>query len=357
MMDWQLGQPDNFAWLWLVAALAALSAAGLWWKQRAVRRFATPNRVPHLIGNPSWIRQSASLLTLLLGLTALVGALVDVRWGRQWQEVPQRGLEVVFALDVSRSMLAEDVAPNRLEKAKQGIRDMLEAMPGDRVGLVIFSGDVRQQIPLTSHYDDFRRELVAVGPDDLNRGGSNLAQALSVAADSFLSKTGDHRAIVLITDGENHGDDPAEVARELRENSDIRVFPIGLGDVAGARIPVVDRIGNRTWLEHDGAPVQTRLEEPVLREIAAAGDGVYIPAGTRRVDMGDVYRRFVAPGLSETEFEDARINAYIPRYQWFLGAGLLFLCLHAALAGLAARTPRHATPRLFDGLYQGTASK
>ena len=136
-------------------------------------------------------------------LLALVLALIDIRWGKIWREVPQKGIEVMFVLDVSRSMLAEDAKPSRLERAKQQIGDMLEAMAGDRVGLVVFAGERVQLVPLTSHYQDFRQTLRDVGPENVDRGGSRLGDALQLAASGFLDQTGDHKAVVVLTDGED----------------------------------------------------------------------------------------------------------------------------------------------------------
>jgi Ca-activated chloride channel family protein len=263
---------------------------------------------------------------VLASLAAMVLALIDIRWGKIWREVPQKGIEVMFVLDVSRSMLAEDAAPNRLERAKQQISDMVDAMSGDRVGLVVFAGEARRRIPLTSHHNDFKQTLAEVGPQDVARGGSRLGDAIGAAADSFLDKTNDHKAMVLLTDGEDMESHPIEEARRVHQKRGVRIFTVGLGDEAqGARIPVRSR-GGKSYLQYNGQQVWSKMNGKVLRQIATETDGAYIPAGAKQVDMAAVYRNYVAL-VEQQEFETARVNSFIPRYQWFVGAALALLLL------------------------------
>ena len=256
----------------------------------------------------------------------MVLALMDIRWGKTWQEVPQKGIEVMFALDVSRSMLAEDVAPNRLARAKQQIGDMVDEMAGDRIGLVAFAGETRQSVPLTTHYDDFKQVLETVGPQTVRRGGSRLASAIEAAADGFIDKTNDHKAIVIFTDGEDQESEPVELARKLFEEKGIRIFTVGLGNMdQGSRIPDSEsRSGD--YLEYEGQQVWSKMNGEILKEIATVTKGAYVPAGTKRVNMADVYHGYVA-NVEQTEFETAKINTYIPRFQWFAVPALVLLLL------------------------------
>jgi Ca-activated chloride channel family protein len=298
-------------------------------RRRALGQFATQNLLASIVPTQRSQRRWVISTLALSSLAMLVLALTDVRWGKTWREVPQKGIEVVFALDVSRSMLAEDVAPNRLGRAKQQIKDMVDAMQGDRVGLVVFAGDATRKIPLTSHYDDFKRTLDEVGPHDIRHGGSSLCDAIRVAADSFLTKTTDHKAIVLFTDGEDHESEPVKTAERAHRDRGIRVFTVGLGDDSqGARVPVRTARHQQSYLEHDGQQVWSKLDGRVLKEIATTTDGAYVPAGTKQVDMSRVYRDYVAQ-VEQQDFETARINGYVPRFQWFLGAALLLTLLEA----------------------------
>jgi Ca-activated chloride channel family protein len=330
-MDLQIGNASNLMLLWIVVAvLVALIMAGIV-RRRALARFATSNLLARLIPSDSrrgyWPRAALGIVCLL----ALVLALVDVRWGKTWREVPQKGIEVMFVLDVSRSMLAEDIAPNRLERAKQQIKDMVDEMAGDRVGLVVFSGDVRQQVPLTSHYEDFKQTLDEVGPHNVNRGGSRLGDAIRAAGDAFLDKTGDHKAIVVFTDGEDHESRPVDAAKQLREEKGIRIFTVGLGDMQhGSRIPIRLASGGRSYLQHNGQQVWSKMNGDILKEVAMTTDGAYIPAGTKQVDMAGVYRDYVT-SVEQTDFETAKINSYIPRYQWLVGIALAAIFLETFL--------------------------
>ncbi len=234
-----------------------------------------------LPARPSWQRVVGGA-TCVATLLLLVLCLLDIRWGKVEREIPQKGIEVMFVLDVSRSMLAEDVAPNRLERAKQMIKDSIDEMSGDRVGLAIFAGEVRQRIPMTNHYDDFKQTLDEVGPADLARGGSRLGDAITVAADGFLSQTNDHQAMVILTDGEDQESKPLQAAETVHNERGIRIFTIGLGDIEqGARVPIQND-GARNYLQHDGQQVWSKLDGKTLSEIAQLTSGAYIPAGTKQ---------------------------------------------------------------------------
>ena len=239
-------------------------------------------------------------------LALMVVALVDVRWGKVWREVPQKGIEVMFVLDVSRSMLADDAAPNRLERAKQQIKDTIDEMAGDRVGLVVFAGDAKQQIPLTTHYDDFKQSLDEVGPQNVRRGGSRLGDAIDTASQSFLTKSNAHKAMVIFTDGEDQESKPIEAAKRAHEATGVRIFTVGLGDMAqGSRIPVGGE-DREQYLTHDGQQVWSKQNGEILRQIASTTEGAYIPAGTKQVNMSDVYHSYIGAGRADEFRNGAR---------------------------------------------------
>jgi Ca-activated chloride channel family protein len=329
-MDIQFGQPAALAWLWLIPICLSAIGFAVVARRRAATRFATPNLLDKLLSPRPRRRHVVSAILLTLTLTMIVLALIDVRWGKVWRDVPQKGIEVMFVLDVSRSMLAEDAKPNRLERAKQQIKDTVDEMAGDRVGLVIFAGDAKQSIPITSHYDDFKHALDEVGPHSLRRGGSRLGNAIDVATHGFLNKTNDHKAIVVFTDGEDQESDPLEAARRAREDYGIRIFTVGLGNMdRGAKIPV-EAGRSRKFLQHEGQPVWSKLNGEILRQVATETDGAYIPAGTKQVNMADVYHGYVA-NVQQQEFETATINSYQARFQWFLVPALLFLFVETVM--------------------------
>ncbi len=340
-MDIQLGNPPSLYLLALVAVGLGLTTWATVARRRAMRRFASAKLGKRLIpvGNSS--RQWASALLVSCSLALLAIALTDIRWGKAWHEVPQKGIEVMFVLDVSRSMLAEDASPNRLTRAKQQIKDMIDEMAGDRIGLVVFAGDTRQSVPLTSHYEDFKQTLDSVGPHSVRSGGSRLGDALEAAADGFLSKTNEHKAIIVFTDGEDQESKPIEMAKQLFADKGIRIFTVGLGDMdQGARIPDAEE-GRGGYVNYKGKQVWSRMNGQVLEEIAGESNGAYIPAGTRRVNMGDVYHNYVA-NVEQTEFETAKINSYVARYQWFAVPAVALLLLEVYLSTRPAKRPADA---------------
>ncbi|TWT75081.1 vWA domain-containing protein [Allorhodopirellula solitaria] len=340
-MDIQFGSPGRLYLLLVVAAGLALTLWAIGARSRAFQQFATDQLGRRLLPRGSKTRHWLSGLLVAASLTLLVLALTDLRWGKTWREVPQKGIEVIFVLDVSRSMLAEDAAPNRLVRAKEQIKDMLDTMQGDRVGLVTFAGESRQSVPLTSHYEDFKQTLDSVGPHSVRSGGSRLGDALTVAANGFLSELHDHKAIVVFTDGEDQESNPVDVAANLFTDQGIRIFTVGLGDIdQGARVPESED-GRDGYVQYQGEQVWSKLNGQVLAEIAEKANGAYIPAGTRRVNMADVYHRFVG-NVPETSFESAKINAYIARYQWFAVPALVLLMLEVILSTRSIRSRRQS---------------
>ncbi len=330
-MDIQFGNLQQLSWLWLVlVVVVGLVTAGII-RHRSIQQFATANLMPALFPNNRPYRLVLKSLVTTAILSLLVCALVDIRWGKTWREVPQKGIDVVFALDISRSMLAEDVAPNRLERAKQQIKDMVDEMAGDRVGLVVFAGEAKQQVPLTKHYHDFKNALDEVGTFNVDRGGSQLGDAIRLASECFLDKTDDHKAVVVFTDGEDQESDPVGAAKQVHDEMGIRIFTVGLGDrQQGARVPVSGDVNGRRpgnqFLEYQGQQVWSKLNNSILEQVALATEGAYVPAETKSVDMADIYHQYIA-NVEQQDFETARINTYIPRYQIFLGLALALVLL------------------------------
>jgi len=330
--DLQIGHAANFQWLWMVLVILVIAVLSVAWQRRAARRFATRDRLANLFPAQNIYRIAASIVLILATMILLVFCVVDIRWGKVQREVPQNGIEVMFVLDISRSMLAEDVTPNRLERAKQMIKDTVDEMAGDRVGLAIFAGEARQQIPLTNHYDDFKQSLDEVSPSTLSRGGSRLGDAITIASNGFLEVTHDHKAMVLLTDGEDQESRPIEAARQAKEKNGVRIFTIGLGDLEkGARVPVESLRGG-DYMTHSGKPVWSKLDGATLEKIATESGGAYIPAGTKQVNMADVYHGYIA-SVDQTEFETATVDSYEARFQWFLAPALILLLLEVLGSG------------------------
>ena len=320
--------------LWALPALWALYMWGFSRKRQAMRRFATSNLHNALVPSVSPRRQQVKAVLTVAAAGMLVIAMAGPRWGTHYEVVPLRGVDMILVLDVSNSMLAEDVVPNRLRRAKLDIKEMLENLAGDRVGLVTFAGTSTVTCPLTVNYGSFRLALDAVDARSTPRGGTNIGDAVRRAADSFPDKVIDHKAIILISDGGETDESYAvEASRKVFEEKGIRVFTVGLGDaIAGARIPITLH-GQSTYRRHQGRVIRTRLDPILLRSIAAAADGAYFPnPDFRRVS--DTVRSKVTP----REFRSARREMQHVRFHWFAGLALALLIIEAVMTDRKAVT-------------------
>ena len=323
-MEFRFNHLESLHWLWLVLALLVVVAAGFALRKRDLGRFADAELFSRLLPQTSFGRQYLRAGFVVLAMVALVAALIDPRWGVRYRQVQQRGVDLVVILDVSRSMLAEDARPNRLERAKQFIGDLLDQLGGDRVALVSSAGTASLECPLTVDHGAFRLALATMSPETAPRGGSLLGDAIRLAGDAFTDDIPDHKAVIIFTDGEDHGSYPLEAARRLHEERAVPVYTVGIGDSGeGARIPVVVA-GKRVYLTYDGQEVWSRMDPSLLREIALTTGGAFVPVGTETVDMGRVYAQRIEP-VAKREFETTTVKRHDPKYQWFAGLALLLL--------------------------------
>ncbi len=314
--------------LWLLWIVPALVLIVMWAERRArrrVRAFAgalAPRLVrgagPHL----------ARSVLMIAGIVAGVLALARPAWGVWYEEVHSEGIELVVALDVSRSMLAEDSAPNRLERARIAIGrllDRLEERGGHRVGLLVFAGVPIVRSPVTNDYGYVREQLRRAGPADAPRGGTLIGDAVRRSVD-LLGRPGEHgRVILLLTDGEDHESFPLEAAAAAAD-AGVALYCIGIGDPKqGGRIPyVVD--GERRFVMHDGMEVISRLDEDMLSAMGEVTGGGYVPAGTRTIPLDDIYDEAIA-GRKTARIGTTREKRHVERFQWAIAAALLLVAM------------------------------
>jgi Ca-activated chloride channel family protein len=341
-VDLRFAQPDAIFWLWTAVAAAVLLLWAASRRRRALSRLASSNlhaRFTRAIG-PT--RRGWRGVALVGALVLLSAAMLDPRLGVRYERVAQRNIDVVFALDTSRSMLAEDLRPNRLQRAKQYISDVIGHAVGDRFGLVTFGGRPTLKVPLTRDLAAMRLALEEVGPRTGRRGGSMMGDALRLSEDALESGADGLKAIIVLTDGEDMGSYPIEAAAAAAE-AGISIWTVGLGDAdEGSRIPVmVD--GERIFLSHDGHEVWSRMNGDLLQQIADAANGRFIPAGTANLDLADVYDRVIAPANGK-RIESARMENEIPRYRWFIGAALVLIAIESVL-GLRGAPKRRAVSK------------
>lgn len=294
-------------------------------RRRALARWGTPALVARLSANLSYPRRRWKALLWLLALALLVLAIARPRWGTVVVERVQRGIEVMVVLDVSTSMLAEDLAPNRLARAKLTIQELFDQLAGHDVGLVLFAGAAFVQFPLTADLNTARLFLDAAETTTISRQGTALDVALQRALDSFSEERSSDRVILLLTDGEGHTPQAMRVA-ERAAASNVVIHTVGLGSPEGAPIPVRDEAGALVGYKEDrqGQTVISRLDETQLRQIAAATGGLYGRVGINERDALDglvaAINRLEGSERSR-EFETTEVE----RFPWFVGAALLFL--------------------------------
>lgn len=329
--------------LWVLPPLAAVLFYAHRRRAAAARRFADAVMLSRLLppsgARRAWVKGGM----LIVGVALLIVAAARPRFGVYFEHVSARGVDLFVLLDVSRSMLAEDVAPNRLERAKSDIRDLLARLSGDRVGLIAFAGAPAVVVPLTSDHGFFLNALEAVDTNTAPRGGSLIGDAIRKAVESLDVTRDRDQVLVLITDGEDQDSFPLEAAESAAERQ-IKIFTVGLGDVTeGRRIPIRDDTNQVRYLKHEGQEIWSRMDERLLKEIALKTSGAYIPARTRAYDLGKIYEQHLA-GLTRGEIQAEKRKRYAERFQWFVFLALIAL-LGEMLVSPYPRVPRAARSR------------
>ena len=318
--------------LYALAALPVLIALVGWALARraaSVRRIGDPVLVERLSVAASRRMRLLRFVLWFSGLTLIIFALARPQWGSDIEIVEQRGVQVMVALDVSRSMLAQDMKPTRLGRAKLEISDMISQLDGDEVGIVLFSGASFIQFPLTSDYATARTYLNHASPDAISRQGTVIAEAIETAMTGFSNQRAGQKIIVIMTDGENHEGDPITAAREAAAE-EVVIYTVGFGSPEGEEVSVYDEQGNIIGIRQDaeGRAIISRLDEEALQHIAENGGGQYFRAADRGAIAGlvDQIQSFQDQSL-QSEFNQRRVE----RFQLFLIAGLLSLVLAEAL--------------------------
>jgi Ca-activated chloride channel homolog len=330
--------------LWsLIVVLPGLTGF-LWWawrkKQRLISQFVQSRLLAQLTVGVSKTRQKLRLALMVGAVALLVLVLARPQWGFDWQEARQRGLDIIVAIDTSRSMLARDVSPNRLERAKLAALDLVKMARTDRLGLVAFAGGAFLQCPLSVDDEAFRQSLDAIDTSIIPQGGTALAEAIRTALAGFEKDQDNYKVLVLFTDGEDHDGHAVEAAREA-EKEGMRIFTIGVGTPNGELISVPNGQGGSEFIKDEkGQVVKSRLDENLLRQIAEAAHGFYmLLSGANTLEV--LYERGLAP-LPKSEFSTRQIKRYHERYQWFLGLALVLLLIEMFLPD-QKRVPRSAT--------------
>jgi Ca-activated chloride channel homolog len=320
---------DNALWL-LFAVPLVLAPAYLWcfWrKARALRVLAGHEMLARISNTVSPAKQVFKAGLLLVAFASIVLALTEPKWNPQPQQIRRKGRDVVILLDTSRSMLAEDITPNRLERAKIAISDLLEVLRGDRIGIIAFAGNAVVKCPLTQDYAFVRMALADISTESTSRGGTMIGDAIRKAVDEvFDTQSRQYMDLILITDGEDHGSFPVQAAQKAAAEG-VRIIVIGLGDDRiGARIPITGPAGERTFLTYEGQEVWSRLDSATLRQVAHATEGgryLSVVPGTA-LDLGRLYKDLIA-SAERRELESMAMMQYEEKFQIFLAIAVILL--------------------------------
>ena len=325
MSEFRFAEPGFVHGLWAVLGFALLLIALERRSGGALARLVGPSLRGRLLEGPANWRRMARIGLLALSAAFLVLALMRPQWGLRHVATPRVGAEIMVALDVSRSMLAEDVAPNRLERAKAEIVDLLAHLRGDQVGLIAFAGRASVLSPLTPDFSFLRLVLDGAGPRSAGRGGTRLEEPIRKAVEGLGEPSGASRVLLLITDGEDHGSFPLDAAADAEE-AGVTVITIGFGDEAGSEIRVTNPHTGASELlrDADGRPVTSRLDGVLLRDIALATGGAYVPAGTGVLDLESIYREHIA-GLTRGSLDPRGRSLREEAYAWCVLAALVLL--------------------------------
>jgi Ca-activated chloride channel family protein len=319
---------DKALWLLFVVPLVLLPAyAWCFWRRARVQRVLASSEMLRKINSGVSLRKQVLKAALLvLAFVAVVLALTEPKWNPQPQQIRRQGRDVAILLDTSRSMLAEDIKPNRLERSKIAISDLLQVLRGDRVAIITFAGNATVKCPLTQDYAFVRMALADISTESNSRGGTMIGDAIRKAAEEVFDKQSrQYKDLILITDGEDHDSFPVEAAKKAAEQG-IRIIAVGLGDDAtGSRIPITGPDGQKTFLKYKGQEVWSKLDSDALREMAYATNGTCLSVSPGMdMDLGKIYESQIA-SAEKRELESTTMMKYDEKFQVFVGLAILLL--------------------------------
>ena len=319
----ELESPKYFYLLALTPIVVVLFVLNLLWKRKQQVAFADLELFEKLSPEKSTFKPVLKLVVLLLAIVCVVIALVNPKMGTKMETVKRQGIDIVFAIDISKSMLAEDVAPNRLEKTKQLVSQIINQLGNDRVGIVGYAGSAYPVLPMTTDYSVTKMYLQSMNTNMVSSQGTAFNDAIKLSVDYFDIKD-TSKLIILVSDGEDHGDG-AEEAIELAKEKGVRILTIGVGSEKGALIPLKDDKGNISSYKKDqnGENVVTKLYPEVLQNIANKTKSKYIIGASTKEVVEEVKKSL--DKIEKSEFESQQIADFESQYQWFLGLGFLLL--------------------------------
>ena len=325
---------DEKIWFWLllvIPGIILLYLGVMIWQRSAQKKFAESALLKKLSPDRSYFKPALKVLMVCTAIFFLVFGLVNPKIGTKIETVKREGVDVVFAIDVSKSMLAEDIAPNRIEKSKQLVTQIINNLGSDRVGIIAYAGSAYPQLPITTDYSSAKLFLSQMNTDMLSSQGTAIAEAIELAKTYYNDEEQTNRVLFIISDGEDHVGESANIAEQANEEG-IRIFTVGVGKAEGGPIPLKrNGVVQSYKKDQDGNRVITKLDEQTLKDIAAEANGEYID-GTNTATVVETVQNLLN-GMDKKEFEAKQFADFKDQFQWFLGIGLFLLFLDIFLLG------------------------
>ena len=325
---YQIEEPTYFIYLLLIPVLFTLFLLVFWWKKRTQKKFASEELLKKLSPEKSIFKPILKMMIFLIGLAFLIVSLANPKMGTKIETVKRQGVDIVFALDVSKSMLAEDIAPNRLEKSKQIISKIIDKLGSDRIGIIIYAGNAYPLLPITTDHGAAKMFLQSANPNMVSSQGTAINEAIKLASTYYDNDEQTNRFLFIISDGEDHQEDASSAIAQATKDG-IKTYTIGVGTEKGGPIPLKDKYGNLQGYKKDskGEVVITKMNESTLKDIAEGGKGKYVLGNKTQKTVDYVEKLLVK--AEKSEFESTQLSDYKDQFQWFVGFGLLFLIIDA----------------------------
>ena len=323
--------PQYLYWLLIIPVLVAIYVMIRLWNKRQFERFANIKLREYLVPMFSSSRANTKFVIFNLIIALLIIGAANLQSGSKMEKVKREGIDLFLCVDISNSMHAEDIAPNRLERSKQAINKLISKLGGDRIGIIVFAGNAYVQLPITTDYSAAKMFLSTVDTDLIPTQGTEVGRAIELAIKSF-GDTKHNKAIIIISDGEDHENGGAVKAAQEAAKHGIKIYTIGMGLDEGAPIPLYNKYGKKTGYkkDKDGNIIITKVDDKILRQIAEIGDGIYVRANNSNVGLDKIYE-----DINKTEKSEIESNVftdYDDQFQWFVGAAIILLIIEILLS-------------------------
>lgn len=304
--------------------------------RRNLKKLGDSALIRQLVPDVSKAKKTTRFILFTLGMGLLILGICNLQTGTKTQDVKREGADIMVCLDVSNSMMAQDLTPNRLERAKIALEKMIDGLQGDRLGIVVFAGEAYVQLPITTDYGAAKLFLESINPKIVPVQGTNIAAAINTSLESFGKDEGKNKAIVIITDGEQNEEDDAVSVAEEAAKKNITIHTIGVGSESGVPIPnMVNGVPAGYKKDKQGNTVVTKLDPKILQDIAAATNGVYVQATSSDIGLDAIMDKIAE--MDKKSMESKMYTDYEDQFQWFLGAALLLLVAEALLSERVSR--------------------